>query len=154
MTVTIAVPCYNGASYIGGCIEALLKQTSPADDILVVDDGSTDQSKAILSRYPVNVLTHKQNLGLSAARNTALQHASTDLIAYVDADAYADPCMLERLLAVFEKISVSGVGGQGIEAVQETIYDRWRKLHAFQGHGNRFLPKVDFLYGLMHGLQT
>jgi len=153
MTITIAIPCYNAAPYIARCIEALLAQTSPPDTILVVDDGSTDQSASIISRYPVKVATHEQNKGLSAARNTALNTASTDLIAYVDADAYADPCMLEKLLVVFNRSPVTGVGGQGIEAVQATIYDRWRKLHASQGHGKRFMPKVDHLFGLCMAYQ-
>jgi GT2 family glycosyltransferase len=148
MTITVAIPCYNGGTYISGCIESLLAQTSPPDAILVVDDGSTDQSATIISHYPVRLVSHEQNKGLAAARNTALSHASTELIAYVDADATADPSVVERLVAVFNNASIAGAGGRGIEAVQETIYDRWRSLHASQGYGQRFLPKVDHLYGL------
>jgi GT2 family glycosyltransferase len=146
--VTVAIPCYNGAAYIQRCIEAILAQSRPADTVLVIDDGSTDASAQLVSAYPVQLIRHGQNRGLSAARNTALAHTQTDILAYVDADAYADQHMLETLMAEFVQNDISGAGGQGIEAVQNTIYDRWRSLHASQGHGAKRIEGCEHLFGL------
>jgi cellulose synthase/poly-beta-1,6-N-acetylglucosamine synthase-like glycosyltransferase len=88
-------------------------------------------------------------LGLAAARNTALRHTDADVLVFVDADAYADADMLAALLPEFARHEdVVGVGGQGVEAVQETIYDRWRALHASQGYGPRRRERCDHLFGL------
>jgi len=148
LSITVAIPCYNGAPFIAQCIESILEQSTPPDNILVVDDGSIDDSAAIIRRYPVSLVQHAHNMGLSQARNTALENAGTDIIVYVDADAYAEPHMLECLLQEFLDNRVHGVGGQGIEAVQESIYDRWRSLHARQGYGEQRLTGCEHLFGL------
>ena len=58
MRITAAVPCYNGEKFIAGCIQSLLEQSQPPDEILVVDDGSTDSSAEILARFDqVRVIT-------------------------------------------------------------------------------------------------
>lgn len=146
--MAVAIPCYNGARYIAKCIEAILRQTNPPDKVLVIDDGSIDESVAIIKRYPVNLIQHEQNLGLSEARNTALAHAGTNLITYVDTDAYAHPDMLACILKELDNPEVHGAGGQGIEVVQESIYDHWRKLHASQGYGTQRRQGCKHLFGL------
>lgn len=148
MKVCVAVPCYNGAAYIAKCVQALLEQTWQADEVLVIDDGSTDGSAEQIRGYPVRLVKHTQNQGLSAARNTALQQANCEIIVYVDVDAYAHPEMLSCLLPPFQEHGVTGAGGQGIESVQKTIYDRWRSFHASQGHGHETLRQVEHLFGL------
>ena len=148
MTVAVAIPCYNGDLYIGRCIEAILKQTHSPNQILVVNDGSTDGSESIINQYPVRLLRHSRNLGLSSARNTALAEADTDFIVFVDADAYASDQMLAVLLKEFEIGRVDGVGGQGIESIQKTVYDRWRGLHAQQGYGVAPRQDCPHLFGL------
>lgn len=148
MDITVAIPCYNGEGFIGRTIEAVLAQTHPADQVMVIEDGSSDRTAEIIAQYPVQLISHDQNKGLSAGRNTALAHTQTELLAFVDADAYADPGMLAALIDGFDRTGADGVGGQGIEAVQESIYDRWRGLHAFQGYGEHRRDRVEHLYGL------
>jgi GT2 family glycosyltransferase len=146
MTVTAAIPCYNGASFLGGAIESLLAQTRPAEEILVIDDGSTDGSVEIARNYPVALVQHGNNRGLAAARNTAISRAQCDIIAFLDVDAVAAPDWLEVLLSGYEP-HIGGVGGQGIEANIHSLADRWRQAHASQNHGQR--PKeVEYLVGL------
>lgn len=147
MDVTVAIPCYNGAQYVGSAIEAILHQTYPVDELLVIDDGSTDDSDEIINRYPVNLVQHRQNRGLAAARNTAVDAATGDVIVFVDVDAYADPELVALLLGGYDHPSVAGVGGQGIEANIQSLADRWRRAHASQSHGPR-RKNVEFLYGL------
>lgn len=147
MKVTVAIPCYNGAEFVGAAIESVLEQTRPADEILIIDDGSTDNSVAIIQQYPVTLVEHVQNKGLATARNTAVSQASSDILIYVDVDATADPTLIETLLSGYTSDQIGGVGGQGIESSIHNLADRWRRAHATQGHGNQ--PKqVKHLYGL------
>lgn len=147
MKVTVAIPCFNGAAHIGRAIEAILNQSRPADEVLIVDDGSTDNSAQIVRRYPVRLIPHNGNRGLATVRNTAIASASGDVLVFVDADAYAAPRLLESLMRGYDGPEVGGVGGQGIEANVQSRADRWRRAHASQSHGRR--PReVDFLYGL------
>jgi glycosyltransferase involved in cell wall biosynthesis len=147
MKVTVAIPCYNGALYVGQAIEAILGQSQSADEVLVIDDGSTDNSVQIIERYPVRLLQHKGNKGIAAARNTALAAASGDVLVFVDVDAFADSRLLEVLLTGYNEPEIGGVGGQGIESNIQSNADRWRKMHASQNYGEQ--PKdVGFLYGL------
>jgi len=148
LTLSVAVPCYNGAAYLAATLESLLAQTRPADEILVVDDGSNDGSGEIAATYPVRLLIHQENGGLAAARNTALEAATGDVILYVDVDAQADAALLETILGGFSGADVVGVGGRGIEANIQTTADRWRALHASQSHGRRPLAHCEHLFGL------
>lgn len=75
--VSLYVPCFNGERYIARCIEGILSQRRPANEVLIVDDGSTDGSVEIISKYPVTLVRHRQNRGLSAARNTGIRASSS-----------------------------------------------------------------------------
>ena len=147
MHVTVAIPCYNGEQYVGQAIEAILAQSRRPDEVVIVDDGSTDGSAVIASRYPVRLIRHEINRGLAAARNTAIEAAKGDVIVFVDVDAFADRSMLSTLLKHYERPQVGGVGGQGIEVNVYSLADRWRRAHASQSHGKR-AKKVEFLFGL------
>ena len=147
MRVSVAIPCYNGATYLAQTIESLLVQSYPADEILVIDDGSTDGSAEIIRRYPVRLVQHEQNKGLAAARNTAIATTTGDVLAFIDVDAFADPDWLKVLLGGYDDPQVGGVGGQGVESNIRSLADRWRQVHANQSYGN--VPKdVEYLYGL------
>ena len=147
LKVTVAIPCYNGARYVGRAIESVLNQSRPADEVLVVDDGSTDDSAEIIRRYPVRLIQHDGNRGLSTARNNAIHAAGGDVLVFVDVDAFADSELLAELLRHYDDPKISGVGGQGIEMNVHSLADRWRQAHASQTHGKRS-KDVEFLFGL------
>ena len=90
MRISVLIPCYNKAEYINDVISSVMEQTHPPDEIIVVDDASTDESVDVIRQWPVTLLQHQSNRGPSAARNTALDAASGDVVLYIDADAYAD----------------------------------------------------------------
>lgn len=103
--ISVVVPCYNGAKDLPRCLESLLAQTV-AVEIIVVNDGSTDQTEQIAMEYAQNhpnihVVT-KANQGLPQARKTGLEVASGDLIGFVDSDDYVQPRMYEMLLDTIE----------------------------------------------------
>ena len=147
MKVSVAIPCYNGAAYVGQTIESALAQTHPADEILVIDDGSTDNSTEVIQRYPVRLIQHRENKGLAYGRNTAIEHSNGDILAFLDVDAFADRDWLAALLSGYDSPTVGGVGGQGIEVNIHSLADRWRQAHATQGYGNK-ARGVEFLFGL------
>src|SRR5206468_8067951 len=85
-TVSVVIPAFNAADYIAAAIESALAQTYPAEEVIVVDDGSTDDTAAIAMRFshPVRVL-QKPNGGPASARNTGISAASGTWIALLDA---------------------------------------------------------------------
>lgn len=93
--ISIIVPIYNAANYLPACIESLLNQTEQDLQIILVDDGSTDNSLVIAQNYAdkdkrIMVLT-QAHAGQSAARNNGLRHAQGEYIAFVDADDTIEP---------------------------------------------------------------
>ncbi|MEO8300518.1 MAG: glycosyltransferase family A protein [Rhizomicrobium sp.] len=101
--VTVIVPCYNAARYIGAALESVLNQTRKAGEILVVDDGSTDASAAVIAQYGGAVQYMRQdNQGISAARNHGLGRAQGGLIAFLDADDLWPADSLRDRMALLE----------------------------------------------------
>ncbi len=145
-TVSFYLPCYNVARYVEATLSGVLAQSYPIAEILIVDDGSTDETIRIANRFPVKVITHPANRGLAAARNTALKHAAGEFIASVDTDAVPDPCWLERLMLNFTSEEMAGVGGKLIEKNTATAVDRWRQIILKQDYGNLPAENVN-LYG-------
>lgn len=156
MKISVLIPCYNQEQYIEHTIQAVVDQTRPADEIIVVDDGSTDRSAEILGQLPVQVIRHECNRGLSQARNTALLAAQGEIVLYIDSDAYADRNLIEVLLKAYganPDPRLAGIGGRGIEANNQSAPDRWRSVHAAQNYGNGPRKQVDFIYGLCMSFQ-
>src|ERR1700733_15010053 len=124
--VSVYIPAYNSAEFLSVAIDGLLAQTLPADEILVIDDGSRDATAEIAARYAaVTLVRHKRNSGLGAARNTGFRTACNELIASLDADCVPDPGWLAGLARHFNEPKVAGVGGRLIEGNQRTVADRW-----------------------------
>lgn len=105
--VSIVVPIYNIEKYLPNCIESILSQTYTNIEIILVDDGSTDQSYNIIQKYAKKdhriIVVRQQNSGQSSARNTGLQKASGDFISFVDGDDEISPHFIESLLNPFLK---------------------------------------------------
>ena len=100
--VSIIVPVYNIENYIRVCVESILAQTYESFELILVDDGSKDNSGILCDEYAaidsrVKVI-HKENGGVSSARNTGLQQAKGKWIMYVDGDDWIEPDMIESLI--------------------------------------------------------
>ena len=100
--ISVVIPAYNCAQWLPRCLDSILNQTYPNLEIIVVNDGSKDNTEEVLKSYTEaheNVkLVNKKNGGEYAARMTGMEHASGDWIGFVDADDEIEPSMYERLM--------------------------------------------------------
>ena len=96
MSISVVIPAYNSSRYIAGTLESVLQQTLPADEVLVVDDGSTDETASIAEQFgpPVRVI-RRPNSRVAATRNAGIQEAVSEWIGFIDADDLWDSSKLE-----------------------------------------------------------
>jgi glycosyltransferase involved in cell wall biosynthesis len=100
--VSAIVPVYNCAQYVGKAIESILAQTYRAQEIIVVDDGSTDNTREALEPYKDSIIyVYQKNAGEPAARNTGIRHSTGEYIAYLDADDLWLPDKLQLQMEYF-----------------------------------------------------
>lgn len=101
--VSIIIPCYNVAAYIDKCLDSLIRQTLRNIEIICINDGSTDDTRAHLLRWKEKdgrvILLDQQNEGVSAARNAGLDAARGLYVGFVDPDDYVAPEMYSRLFS-------------------------------------------------------
>src|SRR5882757_6392481 len=122
-SVSVVIPCFDQAHYLGEAIESALGQTLPPAELIVVDDGSDDNSFEVAGRYPEAVRRRQSHRGVAAARNAGIAASSGDLLVFLDADDRLLPRALEfgaealgrRPLAAFvagasQDIGVDGAG--------------------------------------------
>ena len=103
-TVSVVIPAYNIEAYIGRAIKSVLAQTHPADEIIVVDDGSTDGTAEQIKKFGDQVhYIFKENGGLSSARNAGIRAAKSEWMAFLDGDDEWLPGSLDRQLALLER---------------------------------------------------
>lgn len=111
--VSIIVPIYNVSKYLDECINSLLKQTYENLEVILVDDGSTDGSYELCKLYAKKdkrvKAFHKENGGVSSARNFGLDNATGDYISFVDSDDYLNKNCVSFCIDVFEKQKVDFV---------------------------------------------
>src|SRR5262249_49773393 len=119
--VSVVLCSYNGKRYIGESLSALEYLDYPNYEVIVVDDGSTDTTAEIAARHPVRLI-RTENRGLSAARNTGLNAATGDIIAYIDDDAFPDRDWLKRLALAFLDAEYVGVGGPNISPPGDPLF--------------------------------
>ena len=95
--VSVVIPCFNYEQYVGLAIQSVLDQTHGAYEIIVVDDGSHDRSREIISRFPVKLIC-QPNYGVACARNEGAKNATGDYIIFLDADDELDRFYIEKTL--------------------------------------------------------
>lgn len=100
--VSVVIPAYNQAQFLRQAIDSVLAQTYRQFEIIVVDDGSTDETSSVATAYGDRVrYIHQENLGLAGARNTGIQNARSQLICLLDADDQWLPQYLEKMVDLF-----------------------------------------------------
>jgi O-antigen biosynthesis protein len=110
---SVVVCTHNGARTVDECLHGLARLKYPAYEVIVVDDGSSDDSAEIARRHDVRLIS-TPNRGLSAARNEGLAAATGEIVAYIDDDAVPDPDWLAFLAAAFADTDHAAVGGPNL----------------------------------------
>ncbi|WP_115865083.1 glycosyltransferase family 2 protein [Halorussus litoreus] len=114
-TVSVVVPTYERGDVLPRALDSALAQTHPDLEILVVDDGSTDATAETVAKYRarddrVRYLVHEDNRGPSAARNTGIEAAEGEVVAFLDSDDELRPRFVERSVAVLDETPENCVG--------------------------------------------
>ena len=131
---SVIIPAYNSAPYLKECIESVLNQTFKNLEIIVVDDGSTDETPDILNKYSDTITWIRQeNAGPSAARNRGLEIAKGKYLCFLDADDRYKPIRLEKLVTFLEDHPDLGYAFSDLElfendqTVERSLIERWGK---------------------------
>lgn len=129
--ISIIIPVYNVESYLSKCIDSIVSQTYRDLEIILIDDGSTDGSGSICSRYAAAderiVVIRQENGGVTRARKTGLRFATGEYIGFVDADDWIESGMYERMLSVMKEKDVDVVCTGYYKEVEDNtavVYER------------------------------
>jgi len=135
-TVSVIIPLFNDAAFVAEALESVLAQSRAPDDVVVVDDGSTDGGGDVARRFAPRITVLSQdNQGISAARNAGIRHARGDVIAFLDADDLwpADSLRL-RLERLETEAALDGVFGEVEHFISPETDDATRaRLHCPEG---------------------
>jgi glycosyltransferase involved in cell wall biosynthesis len=111
---SVVICAYNAERTLEECLDSLRSLRYPDFEVIVVDDGSTDRTRAIAERYPEFRLISQENRGLSAARNAGIMAATRDVVAFTDSDCAVDPDWLRFLVDRLRSENFAGVGGPNL----------------------------------------
>jgi glycosyltransferase involved in cell wall biosynthesis len=111
--LAIVVIAYNEEKYLGGCLESIANQTMPADEVIVVDNNSTDKTAEIAKSFPFVKLLREDTQGIAPARNRGFNETSCQLIGRIDADTHLDKTWVETAHKIMDKHvkSIAAVSG-------------------------------------------
>ena len=138
LNVSVIIPAYNGALYIGKAIESVLAQDYDNYEIIVVDDGSRDNTKEVITQYQNQLkYIYQNNQGVAQARNKGLESATGKYIAFLDQDDFFLPKKLSAQVAILDNDASIGLVNSGWEIVNR----EGRKLAAVEPWYN--LPQLD-----------
>ena len=134
-TISVIVPIFNAGAYLAKCIESLIHQPYTALQIILVNDGSTDDSLAIAQQYAaqdsrIEVYT-QTNQGQSVARNLGLQYAKGEYISFVDADDYIDADFYTTLMQHIGELDCVQIGYRRVTARGKVLLEKLPK-HFYQ----------------------
>lgn len=125
MKISVVIPAYNAAKWLSSALASVCSQSRPADEILIVDDGSTDGTGDLCRTFSENVrYIRRENGGLSAARNTGVAATFGDWILFLDADDTLVPGALEALARKAETTAAGVVYGFVLQRQEEAVKTR------------------------------
>lgn len=110
MKISVVIPAYNEEKYIKACLDSLMAQEEMPDEIIVVNNNSTDRTEAIVKKYPVILITEKKK-GTIAARNRGFNEAKYDIIARTDADTIVPADWVKKIKKSFQDRKLIALSG-------------------------------------------
>lgn len=145
--VSIYIPVFNAEKTISYVIDAIENQTVKFDEIIIVNDCSTDHTKKIINQHThIKKINNHYNRGLGYCRNIAIKNTKNEIVAGIDADVVLDKNWLENIMQDL-KGNTMICGGNLIEKNIKNKYNEWRSIYYKQNWGNKSLEGPPFLYG-------
>lgn len=143
MKVSVVIPAYNAESTIGKCIDSLLNQDYDEDyEIIVVDDNSSDSTKAVVERFKMVKLLPQKKRGPAAARNLGARNAEGEVVCFIDSDCIAERNWLREITRPFEDGDIAGVQG-AYKINQSEIIARFEQLEIENRY--RMMKKAEYI---------
>lgn len=137
LRVSACVPCFNCERTLAVTLESVRRQTIPIDDVVVIDDGSTDASAAIARACGARVVAYDENLGRGAARARGMVEARHGIILWVDATGSLPVDFVATALPWFDNPAVAAVFARADDPVPNGVAGRWRARHLFRVDAKR-----------------
>jgi glycosyltransferase involved in cell wall biosynthesis len=127
-SISIIIPAHNAEKTLEKCLSSVIQASPHEKEIIVVDDGSTDQTSKIASNFPVKLLNFDENRGASAAKNCGLAKATGDIVAFLDSDCVVEQNYFVELSLALENVGcdLGGVGGVVHPLESNIISDSFR----------------------------
>ena len=146
--VSIYIPVYNAENTIVNVINSVLNQSYPFDEIIVIDDNSTDLTcERIKKIKKVNIIKNNTNKGLGYNRNLGFKLSNNEIVASIDADVVLSDNWLETIIENLDDNKASFIGGKMIEKFTNNKYNKWRSKYYSQNWGDKNLINPPFLFG-------
>jgi len=154
--ISIYVPAFNAESTIRLCINSILSQTQPPQEILIINDASTDNTHKILLSFgdKIKIINNPINLGVSHSMNIANDNLKTKFIAKIDADVELCPDWIELLIEKIQKEDATLIGGKMYEKFIKNSFNLWRSKRLKQNWGEDDLSSPNFIFGCNNILDT
>lgn len=149
VVVSVLMPVYNAQEHLAEAIESILVQTFRDFELIIIDDGSSDESLEIIRSFTdsrIRLVVHKQNQKLIASLNEGIELATGKYLARMDADDVCDPARLQKQVAFMESNSEVGALGTWVHALNHSGYDKFRYQKDHDNLMLYFLEQIPFAH--------
>ena len=128
-SVTVIIPTRDRAEVLAECLESVFLQDYPSDrmELIVIDDGSKDETGILVSARPCRLFTNPESRGQSYCRNLGAQHARGEILAFLDSDCVAGRLWLRDLVTCFQWEKIGAVGGYVDSYLNQSMLDRYER---------------------------
>ena len=146
--VSLVIPVYNASKTIKDVILSVLSQTYKFDEIIIIDDYSSDNSCDIINKFNnILLIKNNENKGLSKSRNIGIKKSKNNIIACIDSDVLLEKFWLEKIINFLKKDEIVLCGGKLIEKYVTNSCNNWRALRYKQNWGNLDIKNPPFIFG-------
>lgn len=147
--LTVVIPVYNTGAYLSRCLESVINQTIKNIDIIIINDGSTDNSEKVIMKYvlkqpDIDYIRLEKNIGVGNARNIGIEKAKTKYITFIDSDDWVDAAYYDNMLQVIEH-DETDICISGIKTEVDDIYS-WKFRYQYPSH---FIADGEFCMHLL-----
>ena len=150
MKKTIIVPVFNEEGNISNLINKIINNIDPQDQLIIVNDGSTDNTRQVVEKFTCQLINHEVNHGKGAAMKTGIQHANGDVIVFMGGDGQDDPIEIKNLIKSIEEGYDYVIGSRFVKSKDDTNIPRYsdKAILPINKFGNYVLTSIlNILFG-------